>query len=126
MLDSATAFHAVDRAGGLAERLYPPAATPPPPLTLVEAHARMAAAVDALCAHSVVVMATAAAAVLFEESGLECKAALPPAWEVRGRLSPRRSRSAARPCFRRSSHKLPCTCGDCGAADRAAESHRPP
>lgn len=87
VLDSATAFHATDRAGGLDPRLYPPAATPPPPLTLVDAHARMAAAVDRLCVQRAVVMATAAAAVQFEEAGLECKAALPPAWEVRGRPS---------------------------------------
>lgn len=83
VLDSATAFHAADRAGGLDPLLYPAAAAPPPPLTLVAAHGRMAAAVNALCAAGAVVMATAAAAVRLEEAGLECKAALPPAWEVR-------------------------------------------
>eukprot|EP00892_Ulva_mutabilis_P000418 jgi/Ulvmu1/10377/UM061_0060.1 len=81
ILDGAAAFLDVDRAGGLDPRLCPPQVPPGRRLTLLEAHARMAAAVDALCAQHVVVMLTAAAAVQFEDAGLECKAALPAAWE---------------------------------------------
>lgn len=83
VLDSATAFHDVDRAGGLDHRLLACSGHPGPPMTLVDAHTRMAAAVDRLSARHVVVMLTTAAAVQFEDAGLECKAALPPAWGVR-------------------------------------------
>ena len=86
IVNGVMAFYEEDCAGGL-DALLLPDEEPPLCMGLMDAHARMIAAVAALGEKAAVVLFTVDAVVQMDDTaGITCRDPLPPAWEVRTAL----------------------------------------